>query len=348
MPTIIKILLFSIFLIVSCRTTLTSVSDIGLADNKYDKDFFFNEPGGSLDQLSKSVKMLNSIAYYESYFLGKNSQITLENINTVEINTSAINKISSTETASGTATIIYSEKVKIALITCAHIINFPDTLYTFYKEEDGTDSKYLESFTVKMRQTNLLPELTVSNEVEIIAMDVNSDIALIGREISALRSRELISANFVWGSSSELEWGTKVFIIGYPLNNKMITSGLVSPAQGQGKNYFFADAVFNRGFSGGIVLALRDGAPNFELVGMVKSGTVHRKFNVVPDYNNPDFNYLPHVPYKDKLLVEEEAEIKYGVTKIMNVETIIDFLEESREKIDDAFYNSNDLLNRLK
>ena len=93
MTTIIKILLFSIFLIVSCRTTLTSVSDIGLADNKYDKDFFFNEPGGSLDQLSKSVKMLNSIAYYESYFLGKNSQITLENINTVEINTSAINKI---------------------------------------------------------------------------------------------------------------------------------------------------------------------------------------------------------------------------------------------------------------
>ena len=87
------------------------------------------------------------------------------------------------------------------------------------------------------------------------------------------------------------------------------------------------DAVFNRGFSGGIVLAIRDGAPNFELLGMIKSGTVHRNFNLVPDSNNPDFTYLPGTPYIGEILVQEDAEIKYGVTRVMSVETIIEFFD---------------------
>jgi hypothetical protein len=291
--------------------------------------------------------MLNSIAYYESYLLSKSSKITLDDISNIDIQAAAIKKITSTETASGTATIIYSEKGKIALLTCAHIINFPDTLFTFYKDGNGTNSKYLESFTVKKRQTNILPELTVSNEVETIAINIDSDIALIGREVTSLQSKVLFPAKLAWGNSSELEWGTKVFIIGYPLNNKMITSGLVSPNQLSGKDYFFVDAVFNRGFSGGIVLALRDGAPNFELVGMVKSGRTHRKFNIVPDYNDPGFAYLPQIPYKDNLIVEEVAEMKYGVTRIMSVETIIDFLENNVENIEEAGYEVLKILKPL-
>ena len=341
----IKILLVLIITAVSCRTAVTKVTEIGLADNKYDSDFASNVNSSPLNRISNSVKMLNSIAYYESYLISYDNKITLKDLNGLDINSVAIKKVHSTETASGTATIIYSKNGRAALLTCSHIINFPDTLFSFHKIDSGSDTKYLESITIKIGQTNLLPELTVSSEVEIIAIDNEADIALIGCETNSTNSGDFLSINTQWGNSNELDWGTKVYILGYPLNNKMITSGLVSPPQISGKNYFFVDAVFNRGFSGGIVLAVRDGAPNFEIVGMVKSGTVHRKFNLVPDYNNPDFTYLPQIPYKDNLLVEEEKEMKYGVTKIMPVETIIDFLEINEGAINDYQLNTSRILN---
>ena len=139
--------------------------------------------------------------------------------------------------------------------------------------------------------------------------------------------------------------GTKIYILGYPLNNKMITTGLVSPSQVNGKDYFFVDAIFNRGFSGGVVLAVRDGAPNFELVGMVKSGTVHRHFSLIPNSDDPDFSYHPKKDYDGEILVEERGDIKYGVTRIMTVEKIIDFIENSKILLEDSGFVVSQFLN---
>jgi hypothetical protein len=331
---IVKISFLLLILTVSCSTNVKSVLDAGLQDNQYDKDFGIRENTNSLDNIAKSVMMLNCIAYYNSYLFDKNSKITPVQISSLSLEDISISRIHSTETASGSATVIYSGEGSIALLTCAHIISFPDTVYTYFKNSLGGPTEYIESISIKSRQTNLLPELTISSEVEIIAIDADSDIALIGREIRTLDAGSFVPLGVSWGNSSELGWGTKVYIIGYPLNNKMITSGLVSPPPVLGRDYFFVDAVFNRGFSGGIVLAVRDGAPNFELVGMVKSGTIQKKYNVVPDYNDPDYIYLPQVPYEGTLLVEEDIEMKYGVTKIMSVEEIIRFLEREKDSIE--------------
>ena len=335
--------IISFAFIISCTTTVTTVSDLGLKDNKYDTDYPQVEKEISLDRMINSVKMINSLVYYESYLFDKTTNLKIEDLSSINFESLAVNKITSNETASGTATIIYSDNGKVALLTCAHILDFPDTIITYYKNSFGVNSKNIEIISIKSRQTNLLPEYTVNNEVDILLLDSDSDIAIVGKEISAINSSKYIPAKIKVGSTNELTWGTKVYIVGYPLNNKMITNGLVSPPQIMGKDYFFVDAVFNRGFSGGIVLAIRDGAPNFELVGMVKSGSVHRNYILRPNTNHPDFIYLPNLPYSDEVIVEQETDIKYGVTKIMTVETITDFIDKNESLLENLGYNADRL-----
>ena len=335
--------IISIAFIISCTSTVTTVSDFGLKDNKYDTDYSQVEMEISLDRIMNSVKMINSLVYYESYLFNETTNLKIEDLSSIKLESLAEKKIISNETASGTATIIYSDNGKVALLTCAHILDFPDTIITYYKNSFGVNSNNIESISIKSRQTNLLPEYTINNEVEILLLDSDSDIAIVSKEISSINSSKYIPAKIKVGSTNELTWGTKVYIIGYPLNNKMITNGLVSPPQIMGKDYFFVDAVFNRGFSGGIVLAIRDGAPNFELVGMVKSGSVHRNYILRPNTNDPDFVYLPKLPYSDEVVVEQQTDIKYGVTKIMTVETILDFIDENGSLLEDLGYNPDKL-----
>jgi len=332
----IKLVFLSI-LFSSCSTSVTTVYNSDLQDNDYDSDFFIGDDS-KLDDLFSSVKMVNCFAYYKSYFFNDSAQLKKINLEENNFSTIALKQVHTTETASGTATLIYSHKGKVAFLTCAHILNFPDTLITFYKNDKGINTEFIESITIKTRQSIILPELSVSNEVKILSIDNKQDIALVGREVSLLNSRKYIPFGLTAGNSTELKWGTKVYIIGYPLNNKMITSGLVSPSSSKERDYFFVDAVFNRGFSGGVVLAARDGAPNFELVGMVKAGTVHRNFNLKPNVDSPDFVYLPLIPYSGEMLVEEEKEIKYGVTKIMTIEKIIDFLDNKKDDLMELGY----------
>ena len=61
---------------------------------------------------------------------------------------------------------------------------------------------------------------------------------------------------------------------------------------------FMVDAMFSRGFSGGIVLAIRDGVPNFELVGMIKLVSAHSSFVLTPEKDGGgDLVFDPAVPY---------------------------------------------------
>ena len=167
----------------SCSTTITTVSDFGLKDSKYDRDFFQVENNDRLDNLVNSVKMINCIAYYEGYLFDKGLNLTPNSIETTDYKSAALSTYHSTETASGTATIIYSNKGKVALLTCAHILNFPDTLINYFKNQDGSNSEHIESISLKVRQTNLLPEYNRPNETNIISIDSDSDIALVGKGV---------------------------------------------------------------------------------------------------------------------------------------------------------------------
>ncbi len=329
---------FLLFLIVficliSCSQTITTVSDLNLTDKKYDADFVKTKDNIQIDKLVNTVKKVNCLAYYKSYIFRDDHLLTKDKLSNSNLDDFIESTSSSTETSSGTATIIYLYKNKIALLTCAHILDFPDTIIKYFKDSEGKKTNYIKSVSIKTKQSNFLPEFTQPNQADIIILDKAKDIALIGLNLLSDRIKPNEVLSLKAGNSKELEWGSKVYMIGYPLNYKMITTGLVSLVQSSAANFFLVDAIFNPGFSGGLVLAIRDGAPNFEIVGMIKSGTVNRNLYLKPNTESPSFNYTPKMIYNDEIIVEEETTMKYGITKIMSIETIINFIKENRKEL---------------
>ena len=89
--------------------------------------------------------------------------------------------------------------------------------------------------------------------MEVLAIDRKSDIAILGKEIEGEKPNNIKVFPYLMGDSKELEWGSFVYIMGFPLGHAMITRGIVSDPYKIRKGSFLIDAVFNQGFSGGPV-----------------------------------------------------------------------------------------------
>ena len=69
------------------------------------------------------------------------------------------------------------------------------------------------------------------------------------------------------------------------------------------KGIFVTDALFNHGISGSPVFAIRDGIPNFELVGIASSSAAQASNILVPDEDFKITNKL-RAPYNGEIFVE--------------------------------------------
>ena len=73
------------------------------------------------------------------------------------------------------------------------------------------------------------------------------------------------------------------------------------------------------------LLALRDGVPNFELVGVVRQVSAHSSFVLVPG-REEGYEYDPGVPYTGTVFPERLTEIDHGMTQVTSAEMIGEFL----------------------
>jgi len=162
------------------------------------------------------------------------------------------------ESKSDTATTIYHQNGKVALITCAHVVNFPDTVFSFISDSIGNVTPYLESILIKDNQAIYVAGFPRGSKLKIIVMDEKLDLAIIGRDYYSLNNYIFPVFSYSIGKARELEWGTFVYLFGYPMNYQMITKALVSSPNRDDNGSFLVDAVIHERFSGGIVLAIKD------------------------------------------------------------------------------------------
>lgn len=113
----------------------------------------------------------------------------------------------------------------------------------------------------------------------------------------------------------------------------MITKAIVSSPRKDENGSFLVDAVVNPGFSGGLVLAIRDGVPNFELIGMVHWVPEEYENLVYPENIGDKTAFNPVVPYNGDVFVRKHTSIRYGIVKVIPVEVISDFINSSKEKL---------------
>ena len=336
--------LFASLLFISCSSSIYDNIYPTLSDGKYDSEFPYRNSSTQLEEISNSVRLINSIAFYTGYVFPEGSRHLRRELASMDFKKKATQEVYFNRTASGTATVIDVSNGAVVLLTVAHVVSFPDTIYSYFINSDGTSSLFVQSISVKTRQTNYIPDLPDNGELEIIAKDRTLDVALLGRKFDAKDVIGIQPFKYAWGSSTELEWGSFVYVFGFPMNYKMISKGIVS-SPNKDKNTFLIDAVFNRGSSGGIVLGIRDGVPNFELVGLVRSVPAEFEQTIRPLAKDNDFEFNPMIPYKGEVFVEKEQVLRTGITKVLGIEAVKDFIVQHRQEITDKGFTLNAFFN---
>jgi len=331
-------ILFLSFIFLSCSPNVYEKIYPSLVDGKYDSEFPYSSSSEQLEDIGESVKLLNTLAFYTSYIFEPESEVRLSQLTDDNLENKASRITYFNNSTSGTATIISSQNGAVALLTCAHIVDFPDTVLSYYRYDDGMPSSFLESISFKTRQSNYIADFPEGGEVEIIIKDTRLDVAIVGKQFRSNYPLTMPIFNYPIGEAKELVWGTFVYVYGYPMNYKMITKGIVSSPNKDRSGSFLIDAVFNRGFSGGIVLAIRDGVPNFELVGLVRAVPADYEYLIRPSELGISVGFNPIIPYNGDLFVEKKANIKYGITRVISIESIIEFIKSKREELVDKGY----------
>ncbi len=334
MKTLIIFLLFLASLLsFSCSSIIYDTAYPTLSDGKYDSEFPYRNSSDQLEDISKSVKKVNCLAFYKTWVFSIEKKVSLKDISGGDIDTLAERTGYFDQSLAGTATIIHNQNGSVALLTCAHILDFQDTLYSYFGDAEGRATDHLQSISVKIGQSVYIPEFPERGEVDILAIDRKNDIALLGKNYHKEYANQFKVFSYPFGKSEELEWGSFVYAFGFPMNQKMVSKAIVSSPNKDGNGSFLIDAVFNEGFSGGIVLAIRDGVPNFELVGLLVRVPATYEYVLKPATVKSDAKYNPVIPYEGELFVEQQKNIKYGIIQVIPTSAIKEFIDSNRAQL---------------
>lgn len=317
----------------SCTTYVYTLSDSTIKDGKYDSEFPTKSPSKYLEDISKTIRIINSINSYETYIFSEESAVTLDNIMKDGFEKKAVKSFQSNNTMSGTGTIIYKQGKNVAVLTCSHVVSFPDTVISYFKNKNGS-SRFIKRVSIQKSRVSYISDFPDGGEVYLLCIDKNNDVALLGRKYNEYPVRQLEPFSGKIGSAEELEWGTFVYLFGFPMLNKMVTTAVVSSPNKDLKHSFLLDASFNRGFSGGIVVAIRDGVPNFELVGMITSVPAENYYMLTPAEKDDEDELDTESPYSGDIYIQNRSNIIYGVTRAISIETIKNFLTKNKEYLE--------------
>jgi hypothetical protein len=337
--------LATLFLLSCSSTSYREVYPL-LTDGKYDSEFPYRGCSKQLEEISESVRMISCIAYYKSYVFSSDTQVRLTDLKDLFLKDKAKKEIFLNKTSSGSATVIYCQNKQIAFLTCAHVVDFSDTIITYYRGEDKKETEFIQSIAVKERQSNYVASIQGASDLKILAFDRESDLVVVGQEMHDQSIFSVPVFNYPIGKAKELEWGAFVYLFGYPAGYQIITKGIVSNPNRDRKGSFLTDAVFNRGFSGGIVLAIRDGVPNFELVGMETLVPAKRQYFITPSKEGETIDFEQNVPFKGDVYIESRTDILYGIAPSISSELVVEFLEKNRQQLQYKGYDIRSFLER--
>jgi hypothetical protein len=151
--------------------------------------------------------------------------------------------------------------------------------------------------------------------------------------------------NYPLGLAKELDWGSFVYVFGFPINYQMVTKAIVSNPNRDEYGSFLVDAVINNGMSGGMVLAIRDGVPNFEMVGIIQWVPEVEENILAPRKLKNNESYNPIIPYEGEEYVKRFSQIRYGIARVISVEAIKNFFQENREILYEKKYYFEKFMN---
>ncbi len=320
------ILILSGCLLSSCASTVPAERrDSQTISKTYTTSFPTRDVSDQLQNVQESVVRISSTGIYRTYVI-EGRLFTKSDLENVDVEEVASRSITSNESTAGTAISLFSDKRNAALITNAHVVNYPDTLISYIDREGVSPDTFIHSVKIKKNQTNLIYDLPYVGGFDIIGLDERSDLALLKVNKSEFPDFDAPSLAIPAGKPADLKWGSFVYIIGYPKGYPMITRGIVSSPGRNEYDDFLTDALFNPGISGGLIMATRDDFRSFEWIGMTNTASADISKMLVPDPTKSS-EYESFDIYRDSIYVETKTSLTYGITQAIPLKRILEFLE---------------------
>ncbi len=350
-PVLLIILLLCSFLIITCTREIHKFQYDQILDGKYDSEFPLKPAAPALKKILESVRLISILTFYDSYDFNRGSQTKIDVLATKSWKDLATINYGYDRPSTGSSTIIFHHLNRVVLLTCAHVVNFPDTIISYHKDNSGKDTPYLQNISIKIGQNNNMVDMPELNDFKILAIDREKDLALVGKDLSSnpnyMFGRDLTGTakktipvlSCKLGSAAELDWACFVYMVGYPRAKKMVSTAIVSSPNYDQHNSFLLDGSLQRGISGGMVLAVRDGVPNFELVGITNAVSSEMQYILQPDKNFNVSEWDLNLPYTGKTFVRAYQSTYYGITYAISIETIQEFISENKEALSRAGYD---------
>ena len=326
-------LLYLLLLLSGCVSSGRPVADkpVQREGNYYTSAYPNRNISSQLEAIQRSVKRISSTVIYQTFYFD-DQLVTEEQLKGNDIKDLASHSIARNESTAGTAFAIARNNRSVALLTCAHVIDFPDTLISYIESEDLPEEEFIRSVTIRRSQTNLLHDLPNIGAFNILAQNHADDLALIEVNLSEFEDVHVPPLPVSIGDSMRLRLGSNVLIMGYPKGQPMVTRGIVSNPNRNQDGDFLMDALFNQGISGGIILASRDNYASFEWIGVANTTSAVKEMQLIPDPTK-EATYNPFDIYTDSVFIRSETRISYGITQAIPTSRIVHFLEEHKHKL---------------
>jgi len=151
---LITILFYLLFFLIlsqcSVRRYVVEEEKLSIVDSYY-SNVPIRDISKYLKKAESYVKFISSICYYKGYVLSERLKISEREARLIDLQKFAEREIFFNRTSSGTAVVLYSDIEKALLLTCAHVINFPDTILSYYYIESGKKN-VVESVGFRIKQ----------------------------------------------------------------------------------------------------------------------------------------------------------------------------------------------------
>lgn len=276
----------------------------------------------------KSIRRLQNTVMYRTYLFNPSQTITRSQIGSFNIENVAVNSVVESVTNAGTATVLSNNGIKAVFLTAAHTVSRADTVIHAYDKDSGSPDDRIEAVSIKVSENHFVIADNGIVGLDLVATNSSKDLALLISNEPFEENYSLRPITFEAGSFDQVEWGDRVVAMGYPRGVQMITQGVASLSSHPHRSLVM-DLNINRGFSGGIVYAIRNDGSEMEWVGMITSAMGERELYLAPE-DGTQTEYNPEIPYRGEIYVKNRPVIYYGISYAVDIDEIKKFIQENR------------------
>jgi len=279
-----------------------------------------------------SVCRLTAFVNYRTLVFEPDSLVTVSEIGRRSGPGTIRTRLTRNESFSGTATVVSVNGNKGLLLTCAHNVVFPDSVFTYDDKANLRGNRYLLGLSEKTGQMIQVSGPYGTMQGEVIASDIEHDLALL--EVKGSQPGVLpVPVKLRLAAIDELHWGDRIWLTGYPSGRFMMTTGVLS-VPGSGEGVLLTDAPFSEGYSGAPAIVYDRHAREFLLAGMGRSVAARSEYVLKPEKKIHEQAYNTALPYQGPAYVEVEKQAAPGVTFITSSGIIARFIGSEKEQLE--------------